>query len=173
MSMLSSPYVRILHRMTSRVTRSLESWAIFMVERCREGHAIIVLGQHRRSDDVRHDIPSSPLVSTHGRTTSVLAWNHIPCTTSTGSYNVRRGMSSSPVDSIHGQTTLGITCYNCPCAEHKVRRPRLQMTSLPLSSTPSRTMSGVSRHHQSWLSHSYKSNISSRFSHCIVLVFHF
>ena len=102
MSMLSSPYVRIHDRMTSRVTSSLESWAIFMVEQCREGHAIIVLGQHRRSDDVRHDIPSSPLVSTHGRTTSGLAWNHIPCTTSTGSYNVRRGMSSSPVDSIHG-----------------------------------------------------------------------
>ena len=100
--LLSSPYVRIHDRMTSRVTSSLESWAIFKVERCRAWHNIIVLGHHQRSDDVRRDFPSSPLVSTHGQTTSGMAWNHIPWKTYTGSYNARHGMSSSPVESIHG-----------------------------------------------------------------------
>ena len=102
MSMLSSPNVRIHDWMTSRVTSSLESWAILKVERCEAWHTIIVLGQHQRSDDVRRDFPSSPLVSTHGQTTSGMAWNHIPWKTYTGSYNVRHGMSSSPVESIHG-----------------------------------------------------------------------
>ena len=102
MSMLSSPYVRIHDRMTLRVTSSLESWAIFTVERCRAWHAIIALGQHRRSDYVRREITSSRLVSTHGWTTSGMEWHHIHWATYKRWYNVRRVMSISPVDNIQG-----------------------------------------------------------------------
>ena len=102
MSMLSSPYVRTHDRMTSRVTCSLESWAIFTVKRCRAWHAIIALGQHRWSDYVRREITSSRLVSTHGWTTSGMEWHHIRWATYKRWYNVRRVMSISPVDNIQG-----------------------------------------------------------------------
>ena len=43
-------------------------WITHTVERRREWHDITVFGQHTRSNDVGHDMPSPPLDSTHGRT---------------------------------------------------------------------------------------------------------
>ena len=85
------------------------------VIRRRPWHAITALGQHTRLNDVRRDMPSSPLGSTHGRTTSGMACRHCPWTQhtvkqsrawhaiislgqQTRSDDVRRGMPSSPLD---------------------------------------------------------------------------
>ena len=48
-------------------------WAAHTIERRLAWHAIIAFGQHTRSNDVGHGMPSSPLGSTHGRTTSGVA----------------------------------------------------------------------------------------------------
>ena len=48
----------------------------YTVERRCAWHAIIAFGQHTRSNDVRRDMPSPPLESTHGRTTSGVACHH-------------------------------------------------------------------------------------------------
>ena len=42
-------------------------WAAQTVEQCRAWHAIIALERQTRSNDVRRDMPSPPLDSTHGR----------------------------------------------------------------------------------------------------------
>ena len=39
-------------------------------------HAIIALGRDTRSNDVERDMPSTPWDSTHGRTTSGVAFYH-------------------------------------------------------------------------------------------------
>ena len=51
-------------------------WAEQTVEQCQAWHAIIALGRQTRSNDVRRDMPSPPLDSTHGRTTSGVACHH-------------------------------------------------------------------------------------------------
>ena len=82
------------------------------VRRRRAWHAIIAFGQHIRSNDVGQGMPSEPLDSTHGRTTSGVAFHHGPWTThrveqrrawhaiiglgrQRGSNDVGRGMPSS------------------------------------------------------------------------------
>ena len=44
---------------------------------------ITAFGQHNRSNDVGCGMISSPLGSTHGRTTSSMAWYHLPWTAHT------------------------------------------------------------------------------------------
>ena len=44
----------------------------------RAWHNISALRQHIRSNDVRRGMPSSPLSSTHSRTTSGVAFHHSP-----------------------------------------------------------------------------------------------
>ena len=100
-------------------------WAAQTVERCRAWHAIIAFGQHIRSIDVGCGMPSSPLGSTHGCTTSGVAchhrlwaahtverhraWHDI---TSHGLHtrldDVKRRMLSPPLDSKHGQMMSGM-----------------------------------------------------------------
>ena len=84
-------------------------------ERRQAWHAIIALGQHTRSNDVRRGITSPPFDSTHSRTTSGVACHHrlwaahkverrqawhaiIALGRQTRSNDVRRGMPSSPLD---------------------------------------------------------------------------
>ena len=55
-------------RTTSVVTCQYRLWATHTVERRRTWHDITAIGQHRRSNDVRRDMPSPPLDSTHHRT---------------------------------------------------------------------------------------------------------
>lgn len=62
-------------------------------------------------------MPSSPLGSTHYRTTSGVTFHHFPWTT-------QRGMPYSPLVSIHGRTTSHVTCHNLPWNSHIVRRRR-------------------------------------------------
>ena len=74
---MSSPPLESTHgRPKSGVACHHHHWATHTVELRRACHAIIAYGQHKRSNDVRRDMPSSPLESTHGRTTSGVACHH-------------------------------------------------------------------------------------------------
>ena len=76
------------------------------VRRCRAWHAITALGQHIRSNDVRRGMPSSPLGSTNGRTTSSVACHHNLWTSS------------------HSQTASGVACHHRPWTANKDERRR-------------------------------------------------
>ena len=53
------------------------------IELCQASHAIIDLGQHTRSNDVEHGMPSSTFDNTHGHTTSGEVCHHRPWTAHT------------------------------------------------------------------------------------------
>ena len=138
-----------------------------MVERRRASHAIITFGQHTRSNDIGRGIPSSPLGSTDGRTTS--AWHVIIAfVRQTRSNDVGHGVPASPLCSTHGRTTSGVACHHRLWAAHTIQRRRAWhaiiafwqhtrsnnvdrvMPSSPLGSTHGRTTSGVACHHSPW-----------------------
>ena len=98
------------------------------VGRRRAWHDITSFGQHIRSNDVGRDMPSLPLGSTHGRTTSGMACHHSLWTANTveqcrewhaiitfgqhtRSNDVGRGIPSSPLGSTHGRTMSGVACH--------------------------------------------------------------
>ena len=135
-------------------------WAAHTVERRRAWHAIIALGRQTRLDDVRRDMPSPPLDSTHGRQMSGVALHHRPWTARmvgrrrawyditalgqhTRSNDVGRGMPSSPL-AAHTvrlrQAWHDITALGQHTRSDDVRRG---MTSPLLDSTHDRTTSGV------------------------------
>ena len=72
-----------------------------MVGQHRAWNAFIALRQHTWSDNVGRGMPSFPLGSTDGRTTS--GW---------------------PLDDTQGQTTSGMACHHGPWTAHTVRRRR-------------------------------------------------
>ena len=122
--MPSSPLDGKQGRMTSGVTCHHHLWAAqtferqrawhsiiafglaHIIRRLRAWHAIIALGQQTRSNDFGRGMPSSPLGSTHGRTTSSVACHH------------RRWTSS------HSQTASGVACHHRPWTGNKVERRR-------------------------------------------------
>ena len=82
---------------------------------------------------------SPPLDSTHGRTTSGMAFHHrlwaahtvgrrqawhaiTALEKHTRSNDVGHGMTSPPLDSTHGRTKLAMTCHHCPCTARTVGR---------------------------------------------------
>ena len=86
-------------------------------------------------------MPSSPLGSTNGRTTSGVACHHRHLTANTigrrrtfqamtaigqhtQSNDVGRGMPSSPLGSTNGRTTLGVACHHHLWAAHTVELRR-------------------------------------------------
>ena len=158
--MPSSPLDSIHGRATSGVACHHRLWAADTVERRRAWHAIIAFGLHTRSNDVGVGMSSSPLGSTHGRTTSGVACHHHPWQ-HTRSSDVGRGMPSSPLGSTHGRATSGVACPHRLWAAHTVERRRALhaiiafgqhtrssdvgrgMPSSPLGSTHGRTTSGV------------------------------
>ena len=123
--MTSPPLYSTHGRTTSGVACHHRLWATHTIERRLAGHAIIAHGRQTRSNDVRRDMPSPPVDSTHGRTMSVVALHHRPSTARmverrqawyditalslhTRSNDVGRGMPSSPLGSTHGRTTSGV-----------------------------------------------------------------
>ena len=68
--MPSPPLDRTHGRTTSSVAFHYGLWAAHMVEQRRAWHAIIALRRQTWSDDVRRYMPSPPLDSTCGRTTT-------------------------------------------------------------------------------------------------------
>ena len=94
-------------------------------------HAIISLGQHTRSDDVRHGKSSLPLDNTHVWTTSCVAGHHHPWTSTVDGQceamqaiivlglhiltdDIEHGMPSLPLESAQGKITLGMAYHHGP-----------------------------------------------------------
>ena len=75
---MTSPPLDSTHaRTTSGVPCHHRLLEAHTIERRRAWHAIIAFGQHKRSNDIGHGIPSSPLDTMNGRTTSgVACHNH-------------------------------------------------------------------------------------------------
>ena len=136
--MPSPPLDSTLDRMTFGVACHHCDWATHTIERHRAWHDITSLGMHAWSDDVRRCITSPPLDSTsvgnigrgmkslpfdstHGRSTSGMAFNHC-LWQHIRSNDVGRGMTSLPLDSTHGRTNLGMTCHHRPCTARTVGR---------------------------------------------------
>ena len=127
---MTSPPLDSTHgRTTSAVVCHYRLWAAHTVERRRAWHAIIAYGRQIRSNDVKCDMPSPPLDSTHGRMTSGRAchhrfwaahtverhraWHEITAFGQhTRSNDIGRGMISPPLDSTHGRTTSSVACHH-------------------------------------------------------------
>ena len=111
--MPSSPLGSTYGRTTSSVACHHRLWAAHIIERHRAWHAIIAIGQQTPSNDVQCVMPSSPLESTNGRTTSGVACHHSPWTANTAN-DVRHGMPSSLLGCTNGRTTSGVACHHSP-----------------------------------------------------------
>ena len=94
-----------------------------IVERRQAWNAIIAFGQHTRSYDVRHGIPSWPW-KPH-TVERRRAWHDI---TALGlhalSDDVGRGMTSPPLNRKHGRSTSGVECHHRPWTTRMVERRR-------------------------------------------------
>ena len=139
--MPSSPLGSTHGRATSGVACHHRLWAAHTVERRRAWHAIFAFLQHTRSSDVGRGMPSSPLGSTRGRTTSGVACHHrlwaahtverhrawhaiIAYGRQTPSNDVRRDMPSPPLDITHDGMMSGVECHHRLWAAHTVERRR-------------------------------------------------
>ena len=115
------------------------SWEAHTVGTHRMWHDITSLGQHTRSIDVGRCMPSSPLESTHDRTTSSVACHHRLWASHTverrrawhaiiafghhsRSNNIGRDMPSPPFDSTFRRTTSGVACHHRRWAADMVER---------------------------------------------------
>ena len=139
---MPSPPLDSTHgRTMSGVALHHRPWTARMVRRRQAWYDITALGQHTRSNDVGRGLPSLPLGSSHGRTTSGVACHHRPWTTHTvgrrrawndiialGQHTrsdyVGRGMTSPPLDSTHSRTTSGVAFHHRLWAAHTVERRR-------------------------------------------------
>ena len=110
---------------TSGVASHHCPWLAHTVGRRQPWHAITTFGQHTRSNNVGNGMPSSPLGSTHDRTTSGVACHHSPWTATMvkrrqawhaiiafgqhkRSNDVGRGMPPYTLGGKHGQTTSSV-----------------------------------------------------------------
>ena len=104
-------------QMTSGVTCHHSPWATYKVIILHVWHTLMVLGQHTRSANIRHRMPSSPLGSKRSRPTSGVATLHRPWAAHTiGRHRAWHAIIS--LESIHSRTTLGVACYHYPWAAH-------------------------------------------------------
>ena len=111
--------------------------AAHTVEQRQAWHAITAFGQHTRSNDVGHGMPSSRLGSTHGLTTSGVACHHHLWAAKTverrrawhditalGLYarsdDVRHGMTSPPLICTHDWMTSGVACHRHLWVAHTI-----------------------------------------------------
>ena len=109
--MTSLPLYSTPGRTTSGVACHYRLWAAHTIEQRRVGLAIIAQGRQTRSNDVRRDMPSPPLDSTHGRTTSSVAC-HLAFGKHTRSKDIGLCMTSMPLGITPGQTSSGVTCHH-------------------------------------------------------------
>ena len=151
-------------------------WTAHTVERRWAWHAIITFGQHKwsdgvgkhtRSNYVERRMPSSPLGSKNGRTTSGVACHHhlwaahtverrrawhasIALRQHTQSKDVGRGMTSPPFESTHGRTTSGVTCHPCLWTAHTVERPWAWHAIITFGQHTRSNDVGMACHHSPW-----------------------
>ena len=137
-------------RTTLGVTCHHRLWTTHSVERRRAWHAIIVFGQHKRSNDVGRGMPSSPLGSTHGRTTSGVECHHCHWAAQT----VERRRAWHAIIAFEQADTVGrrrswhaIIALGRQTWSNDVRHG---MPSSPLGNTDGRTTFGVACHHRLW-----------------------
>ena len=138
-----------------------------MVRRCRTFHAIFAFEQHTWLDDVRHGMPSSPLIAhmvvQHRACHDIITLRH-----DTRSYDVGRGMPSSPLSSSQGRDMSGEACHHIPWTTYTVEKRRAfhaivvfglhtksddvrhGMPTCPLGSKHCLTTSGKTFHHRPW-----------------------
>ena len=105
--MPSSPLDNTHGPTTSSVTCHHHLWTAHTVRLRRAWHDITAFGQHSRSNEVRHDMPSPPLHCTHGRTTSGVACHHRPWTAHMVD-NVGHDMTLPLLDSTHSRTASSV-----------------------------------------------------------------
>ena len=115
-------------------------------------------------------MPSPPLDSTQGRTTSGvacyhlfwaaqtvgrrLAWHAITALGQhTWSDNVGRGITSPPLGGTHGQTTSGMACHHRLGAAQTVERRRVWHAITALGQHTQTATSVVACHHSPWTTH--------------------
>ena len=139
--MTSPPLASTHGRTTSGVTWYHHLWAAQMVKRRRLWHYITAFVNQRRSNDVECGMTSPPLASTHGRTTSGVAWHYrlwaartikrrrvwhdiTAFVQHTRSNDIERGILLSPLGSTQGRTTSGLACHHRLWAAHTVRLRR-------------------------------------------------
>ena len=121
--MPSSPLASTNDRTTPGVGCHHRLWAVQTVERCRALHNIIALGRQTRTNDVRHDMPSPPLDSTHGRTALGMACHCHPWTANT--VEQRRAWNAIISFGKYTRSTLsGVACHHGPWTPHTIERSR-------------------------------------------------
>ena len=142
-------------RTTSGVTCHHRLWTAPTVERCQAWYDITALRRQTRSNDVWRFMSSSPLGSTHGRTTlgvayiiafgladtvgRRMAWHAIIALgRETRSNNIERGMPSPPLYSTFSRTTSGVACHLAFGKHTRSNDVGRGMTSPPLDSTDNR-----------------------------------
>ena len=140
--MASQPLDSTHGRTTSGVACHHRLWEAQTVERRRAWHAIIVLGRQTRSNDVRRDMPSPPLDSTHGRMTSGMACHH----RLRAAHTVERRRALHAIIAFRQHTVERRRAWHAIIAFGKHTRLDYVgrgMTSLPLDSTHGRKTLGV------------------------------
>ena len=110
-------------RTTSGMTCHHRLWTAHTVERRRLCYAIIVFGQHKRSNDAGRCMTSPPLDNTMvGRRQ---AWHAITdLGQHTRSNDIGLGMPSSPLGSTDSQTASGVACHHRLWTANTVERRR-------------------------------------------------
>ena len=127
-------------------------WEAHTVERRRVWHAIITFGQHRRSNDVGCGMPSSPLGSTLGRTTSGGACHHRLW----AAHTVERCRALHVIIAFGlADTFRRLRAWHAIIALGRQTRSNdvgRDMPSSPLGSTDVRTTTSVAFNHRLWTS---------------------
>ena len=118
-------------------------------------------------------MPSSPLGSTNGQTTSGVACHHCLCAAQavgrrrawhaiialgqhTTSNDVWRGMPSSPLGSTHGRKTSGVACHHRLWEAHTVERCCAGHDITALGHHTRSSTSGMAWHHRPWIVHTIR-----------------
>ena len=139
---MPSPPLDSTHcRTSSGVAYYHRLMAAYTVERRWAWHDITAFGQHKRSNDVGREMPTPPLDSQHGRTTSSMAFHYrlwtahsverrvawhdiIALELHARSDDIGRGMISYPLEGKHGRMTSGVTCHHRLWTTNTVERRR-------------------------------------------------
>ena len=139
-------------------------WAAHPIERHLAWHAIIAFKQHTRSNDVRRGMLSWPLDSSHGRTTSGVAFHHSPWTANT----VKRRRARIAIiafelaDTVERRRAWTGNTIEQRRAWHAIiafwQHTRWNdighgIPSSPLDNMHGRMTSGVACHHRLWAAH--------------------
>ena len=168
--------------MTSGVACHHRLWETYTVELRRAWHDITSFRQHTRSNDVVRGMPSSPLGSTHGRTTLDVACQHrlkaaptverhraLHDITAFGQHtrsnDVGRDMQLPPLDNTHGRTASGVAFHRRPLMAYTVERRRAWNAIISFGQYARSTSSGMACYHGPWTPHTIE---RSRSSHAII-----